>query len=93
MDGDDEPIFRLLNEREGAEELEDEPVPDGKPVFVCECARPECVENLELTRDEWDALRKLPGCFAVKLGHQIPALEEVVERREGYLVVRRRSRA
>ena len=55
--------------------------------FVCECAHENCAERLELTRDEYEAIRRVPTHFAVKAGHNISGVEEVVEDNERYVVV------
>lgn len=82
--------FRLLNERPSLAEFEDEEDREEPPVFVCECARDRCVEDLEMKLAEWKSVRERPNCFVVAPGHEIPAIEDVVERRPSYVVVKKR---
>jgi hypothetical protein len=51
--------------------------------FVCECGRPDCDEMIQLTLDEYGALRSGEGYLAVVLGHE-PADAEVVAYTERY---------
>jgi hypothetical protein len=57
--------------------------------IVCECGELDCVEQIDLTADEYRELRSDPLRFAVKPGHEIPDVEQIVARREGYFVVRK----
>lgn len=85
-----EVTFRLLNERSAPAEFEDEEKQGGAPGFVCECARDRCVEDLEMTLAEWKSVRERPNCFVVAPGHEITAIEDVVERRPSCVVVKKR---
>jgi hypothetical protein len=61
--------------------------------FICECALPECTENISLTHDEYDEVRRHPARFAVKPGHVAPEVELVVDSRaDRYLVVEKIER-
>jgi hypothetical protein len=55
--------------------------------FVCECADPDCIAQINLTHDEYDALRQDSTRFAVKPGHVFPEAEVVVEDHGHYVVV------
>jgi hypothetical protein len=55
--------------------------------FVCECGQPDCSRLIELTPAEYERLRSHPRRFAVVDGHEIVAVERVVERHERYSVV------
>jgi hypothetical protein len=46
--------------------------------FACECADDSCSEELSLTREEYEAVRRRPDRFIVKTGHVLPDLERVV---------------
>jgi len=61
----------------------------GTTVFLCECGNPACAEGLELTADALRHLHAGNGLFVVLPGHEIPDVETVVDRYDGYLVVRR----
>jgi hypothetical protein len=74
--------FRDLNERvaEGRK-------PDGWFVFVCECSRPDCVNDFALTLEEYRKARSTPDRFALFPGHERPELERVVERLDRCVIV------
>ena len=61
---------------------EDEPVP-----FACECDDAECATAIELPLGEYERAVTPVDRFVVAAGHEDPAVEVVVERRETYLVV------
>jgi len=63
----------------------------GLLTFVCECGRLGCNRLIELTREEYEAVRGDGRTFAVLDGHEIPEVEDVVERHERYLVVQKRG--
>jgi hypothetical protein len=54
---------------------------------VCECGNASCREGVPLSRGEYLAVRGHPRHFAVVPGHEIPDVETVVERHDGYLVI------
>jgi hypothetical protein len=60
---------------------------------VCECADEECFEPIELTMDEYEAIREHPARFPVLPGHELPDVEKVVETHERYLVVEKQGAA
>src|SRR5215203_7222660 len=57
------------------------------PEFLCECADTNCVEMIELSIVEYESIRSSPVRFPVKLGHDYPEFERVVEENERYVVV------
>lgn len=61
--------------------------------FRCECAELGCTEIIELTVGEYERVRAHPRRFIVAVGHERPAIEDVVERLADYLVVEKRDRA
>lgn len=64
------------------------PGEEAKPVgFRCECARLGCNLLLKLTLAEYEHVRSNPRRFVVVEGHELPTVEDVVERRPGYVVV------
>lgn len=77
--------FRELNEgaqpRRGAD--------SGEPGdrFICECADRACTRWLELSPEEYAAVRAHPRHFIVTPTHEIPDAETVVERHERYFVI------
>jgi hypothetical protein len=81
-------LYREVNER--IEELNkafDALLPLGD--WVCECANEECFERIELTHEEYEAVRSRPTRFFVKPSdeHVVPEAENVTERHERYWVV------
>jgi hypothetical protein len=86
--GVNETLFREINERlEGLNKTFSELT--DKIEFVCECARATCIERFSMDVAAYERLRADPTTFAVKPGHQLPDVEEVVEEHGQYLVVRK----
>ena len=77
-----EATFRKVNE--GMEVGQD---PSGLLTFVCECGRLGCAKLIQLTREEYEDVRKDPRRFAILDGHEILETEEIVERHDRYIVV------
>jgi hypothetical protein len=85
-----EALFRETNER--AEERVRLFVGDEELYgIICECASLDCSERITLSKDEYAAVRSDPAQFAVKPGHTIGDVEEVVARNERFEVVRKRG--
>ena len=79
-------LFREVNERiEGLNEGFGVILPMGE--WVCECADEGCVERMDLTVEEYEAIRQHPNRFPVLPGHEQLEVERVVERHRSYLVV------
>ncbi len=76
-------FFRAVNEEIAANDGH------GTTRFLCECGNPACSEGLELTAAALHHLHAENGLFVVLPGHEIADLETVVNRQNGYLVVRR----
>jgi hypothetical protein len=87
--GLNETVFREVNERLSslgtAYVLEDEPLD-----LICECGNVDCVERIRVTKDDYEAIRSDPAQFAVVAGHAETDLEDVIEARGGYEVVRKK---
>jgi hypothetical protein len=77
-----EATFRKVNEGmkdgQGAAELLS---------FVCECGRLHCTRIIQLARDEYEGIRANSRRFAIVDGHELPEVEQVVERHDRYIVV------
>jgi hypothetical protein len=80
---ENEILFRQVNER--IVELSDQW--GGSLDLVCECANAECLARIEATLHEYELLRQNPRRFAVLPGHEIPEIEDVVDRTTRYLIV------
>lgn len=81
-----EALFRGVNER--VREVRGDP---GDPLerirFVCECGREDCVEEVELTVVEYEAVRSVASQFVVKPGHEFAEVERVLTENDRYSVV------
>ena len=80
-----EATFRLINEDiERGRDADDDTTLIG---FVCECGSADCGRLIELTSAEYESVRENPLRFAIVHGHEIAAVERVVERHDRYAVV------
>jgi hypothetical protein len=75
-------LIREVNER--IERVADDAA---HPEFLCECANEDCVETMELSIAEYEAIRSSPVQFPIKPGHDFPEFERVVEENGRYAVV------
>ena len=57
--------------------------------IVCECAVASCVGTIRITAEEFTQMRRKEGTFFVLAGHEDTAVEEVVGRNNGYVIVRK----
>jgi hypothetical protein len=80
-----ESLFRTLNENinglasglGGQEPFE----------FICECSTSGCFERLSLTVEEYERVRQDGTHFLVADGHEDIEIEQVIEHRDGYVIV------
>jgi hypothetical protein len=86
--GLNEAAFRAANERIEGMNLELSRISDTITI-VCECATPECVEQIDLSFEEYEGVRSEPTHFVVVPGHETAAVDTVVAEHEGYSVVRK----
>jgi hypothetical protein len=89
--GANEVTFRDVNESIERGQWPNEP--DHRVGFRCECARLGCNLLVELTLSEYEHVRANPRRFVMISGHEVPAVETVVERSRDYLVVEKRDEA
>jgi hypothetical protein len=86
--GLNEAVFREVNERIGdvaqTFALTTHPLD-----LVCECGDATCTQQIRLTPAEYEQLREDATLFAVYPGHETPDVEDVVEQRGPYDVVRK----
>jgi hypothetical protein len=68
-------LFREVNER--VEEVAQRFDPTFTS-FACECADTKCMEQVSLTFEEYERVRRSPNHFIVKAGHVLPDVERVV---------------
>lgn len=79
-------LLREVNERiKALNEAFDLLTPTG--TWVCECADLSCIEQIELTLAEYEAIRAHGARFPVAPGHEVLEVERVVERHDRYYVV------
>jgi hypothetical protein len=83
--GQRQSLFRDVNER--IEELAETFDLKDELLVLCECGSVECDVRIALSEEAYERLRRIPTHFAVAAGHEIPAVERVVERSAGYVVV------
>jgi hypothetical protein len=83
-----EAVFRAGNERIDAT-LGDQL---GTTTYMCECGDAQCFQLLDLTNDEYEAVRAHPARFFVVSGHEdLTAGEVVVESSPRFTVVEKRG--
>jgi len=73
--------WREINE--GSRAVSD---PEPNSIF-CECADRSCVYRVQIDIDDYVRIRQDDRRFIVRPGHELPEIEEVVERAEHWLVV------
>jgi len=90
---ENEAMFRRINER--IEEIAESHGPaDGHVYdFLCECSNSDCTLRVQLTSVAYESVRRESAQFVLAPGHELPEIEEVVFRTEGYQVVRKLGEA
>jgi len=91
-----EALFREVNER--IEELEagltgyaqNDSLLVG---FVCECPNEDCGETIDVTREQYEAVRDSPRQFIVVPGHEDADIARIVEQHAHFLVVEKLGEA
>jgi hypothetical protein len=86
--GLNEAVFRQVNERirDLSQGLGHE---DRRLELVCECGDASCDEKVTVEPDEYERVRSDSKNFIVYKGHVDTAVEEVIDSRRGYDVVRK----
>ena len=86
-----EVIFRDLNERiaDIAATHDDDHLYE----FLCECSNVDCTLRLPLTLAFYEDVRKVATRFVVAPGHDLPEIEDVLFRGDGYQIVTKRGDA
>ena len=86
--GENEALYRAVNER-----IEDLNESFGllaeTMAVVCECGNLECSEQIEVDIPTYERVRAEPTHFIVLPGHELPDVETVVERHDGFYVLRK----
>lgn len=65
----------------------------GYALVICECSVSGCADSLEITPAEYEDVRRVPTRFVVVPGHQMPAIERVVDGNSRFLVVEKLGHA
>jgi hypothetical protein len=78
-------MFRLANER--ASEWEERHADAEAELYACECSNRECRERMSLRRADYEKVRADAGQFVLIPGHEVPDVETVIERQEGWVIV------
>jgi hypothetical protein len=87
--GQNEALFREVNERIEGLTRGIASVSDEMMHIVCECGEGECVEQLAVSVSVYERVRSDPTHFLVKPGHEKPSTEVLIEEGDGYNVVRK----
>lgn len=89
--GENEVLFRHVNAR--IRELDEKfDVPGGDTYeFLCECGNTGCAARIALALGEYERIHADPARFAIVPGHEEPDVEDVLERHDGYSVIRKRE--
>jgi hypothetical protein len=61
--------------------------------FFCECSNLDCTLRVPMSLAEYEDVRSDSTLFVVAPGHELPEIEEVVRRTDGYQVVRKEGEA
>ena len=63
------------------------------PVYICECASPDCTAQLQVDPETYRRVRQNARHFFVLPGHEDSRLERIVESHREYLVVEKTGQA
>ena len=85
-----EVMFRRVNERLAPAGGSID-VPHELQLF-CECSDRDCLKTIAIETAEYEWLRLNPRRFAVLPGHEAPAVEDVVERHDRFVVVEQHAK-
>lgn len=83
---ENEVAFRCANDRVASRAAADA---DSK--YLCECGDADCNSMINLTLQEYRQVRSNPHRFAIIPGHEVGGVEVIVERRDDYVVVKKRG--
>jgi hypothetical protein len=88
--GRNEALFREVNERieRVTQSLQ---VTTETMAILCECGDETCTERIEVSLPEYERVRADSTLFFVCSTHESAGVEEILERREGYDIVRKRA--
>jgi hypothetical protein len=87
--GRNEAVFREVNEQVDSINRGLAAISDNQMHIVCECGDLLCVERLVVAVTRYEEIRADSALFFIKPGHDKPDVEDVVDRADGYDVVRK----
>jgi hypothetical protein len=87
-----EALFREVNERVN-DLAARSGITQATQEYLCECANAECTFRMEVDPEEYEAVRRDPTNFLVLPVHFTPEIEELVEERGSYWIVRKTGEA
>jgi hypothetical protein len=61
--------------------------------LVCECADPSCTGTIRLGLEEFGRIDRAQNAFLLLRGHEDDQVDDVVDQRDGYVIVRKRNLA
>ena len=82
-----EALFRTVNDKLRELNVEFEAFVDTTALFVCECSRLDCIQQIELPVAMFDEVSARPDRFVLVPGHETLGPDVVVARGDGYVVV------
>jgi hypothetical protein len=59
------------------------------PGFVCECGNAACEDIIQVELSAYEDVRRDPCLFLARPGHEVADVEDVVQRTDRYVVVRK----
>lgn len=86
--GANEALYRSVNEKIESMSAAFGAITETMSV-VCECGDGSCAEQIEVSIPDYERIRSDATLFIIRPGHEIPDVEEVVERTEAFHVVRK----
>jgi hypothetical protein len=88
-----EPLFCEVNEK--IKSISDAfGIITGTVVVICECSDPQCIDQIEMAVEDYDAVRADPALFIVRRGHEPPSVgSSAVRRAAGFTVIRASTKA
>ncbi len=57
--------------------------------IICECTDPGCVGTIRIAAEEFTRVERADDTFFVLAGHEDATIEDVIERRDDYMIVRK----
>lgn len=86
--GENEAVYRTINERIEALNESFGTLAESMTI-VCECGELSCAQQIELDPGTYERVRSDPTLFVAVPGHEIEDVEDVVERTERYVILRK----